>query len=300
MNTLRKILLLIIIAGSATYSARVYLTGPCDAPLSYRLGDFAPKFGISQTDFVSAIEEAEALWETESGKDLFVYSEVGDMPVNLIFDERQATVQKNKTLQNKISQVTGSADEIKSQLDTIKIDYARAQVVYESMSKEFKRRQDAHIANVNYWNGKGGAPAPEYEKMSQEGAALKVEYNVLDQKRAQVNELATQLNGLVGSYNGLVKNINSNVAVINESADKEFEQGEYVSDAAGARINIYEFTDRKTLVRVLAHELGHALGIDHNTNPDSIMYYLNGSENMIPTTEDIADLNIVCKFKPAS
>ncbi|MES2214229.1 MAG: matrixin family metalloprotease [Patescibacteria group bacterium] len=99
---------------------------------------------------------------------------------------------------------------------------------------------------------------------------------------------------LIRKYNSLVDQANQKVSTINESAGKEFNEGEYIYDEAGQRINIYEFTSRAELVRVLAHELGHALGLDHNSNPDSIMYYLNQSENGALTPEDSADLEALC------
>jgi len=286
-----------IIIGSFSYSAYSYMRGPCADPIVYQIGVFNDQFGVSKEAFVSALAEAEALWETAVGKDLFTYSTVKGMPVHLLYDERQATVLKNKKLEATIDQVAGSADEVKQKLEALKIEYTRAKLSYDTAVTEFKTRQDAHVAQVDYWNTKGGAPADEYKALSKESGLLQILYKNLETKRIEVNDMAVQLNNLVSSYNGLVKNINSNVAVINESADKEFEQGEYVSDATGERINIYEFTDRQTLVRVLAHELGHALGIDHNSNKASIMYYLNGSKNMVPTAEDVADLKKVCRFR---
>ncbi|MEN9621949.1 MAG: hypothetical protein RLZZ67_383 [Candidatus Parcubacteria bacterium] len=297
MNMLRKLLLLVVIAGSFSYSGYRYFKNPCDEPLQYTIGIFNEKFGVSKADFMQAIREAEAIWEQPTGKQLFAYSETAGMPINLVYDERQATVQQNKKLADKIDLANGSADNVKSQLETTKLAYARVKAEYEALSAEFKSRQDAHGVNVSYWNKKGGAPENEYAQLNKESEALNTLYASLEKKRAEVNALANELNGLVGSYNGIIKNINSNVAVINESADKEFEQGEYISDAQGTKINVYEFTDRDALVRVLAHELGHALGMDHNDNPESVMYYLNKNMVMSASVDDLSSLKMVCKFK---
>ena len=112
-----------------------------------------------------------------------------------------------------------------------------------------------------------------------------------------MNGLVDDINTLVKKYNFLVSTANSNIHTINQSAGKEFEEGEYKSDESGERINIYEFADEVSLIRVLEHEFGHALGLDHNNNPDSIMYYLNNSKNMDLTAEDIQALRIVCSGK---
>jgi predicted Zn-dependent protease len=63
------------------------------------------------------------------------------------------------------------------------------------------------------------------------------------------------------------------------------------------KINIYEFESRSQLIRILSHELGHAIGLGHNENAESIMYYLNKGTGLSPTAEDIRDLKAYCKIK---
>ena len=101
-----------------------------------------------------------------------------------------------------------------------------------------------------------------------------------------INRLIRELNLTVGDYNA-----------IGAKTSGEFQEGQYVRDAAGQKINIHQFDDRPALVRVLAHELGHALGIDHLDNPEAIMYRLNESGNEKITADDIAVLKAVCQMK---
>jgi len=80
----------------------------------------------------------------------------------------------------------------------------------------------------------------------------------------------------------------------NFSNGEEFEEGEYIRDASGQRINIYEFGNETDLIRVLTHELGHALGLKHVTDPGAIMYELNQSDNEALTEADIRELSSMC------
>lgn len=105
---------------------------------------------------------------------------------------------------------------------------------------------------------------------------------------------AAAFNAQVDSFNASIDATNAEIAQYNQTAGQPFEEGEYVSDASGRRVNIFEFVSDTQLERVLAHELGHAIGLGHNTNPQSIMYAQNESGNLVPTADDLAALKGVC------
>lgn len=289
---------IILLASIAFWGyTKLSYNAPCTVPISYNLGSFDERFKIGKNDFLIAIEEASQIWEKAIGKDLFAVNPKSDLKINLIYDVRQALAERNRDLTETVDTQKESADTIRARFSALQSRYKAAQAEYESLSAQFKKMQDEYSAQVKYWNGRGGAPKNEYEKLNQEKNRLESFQNTVESKRLEINAMVDEINALVKKYNFLVKTVNSTIDTINKDAGKEFEEGEYVYDKEGERINIYEFGSRQVLVRVLAHEFGHVLGIDHNDNPDSIMYYLNTSKNMTLTKEDLQALKMVCRIE---
>jgi chromosome segregation ATPase len=234
------------------------------------------------------------VWNTAAGKAVLKYDENGPLPVNLVYDSREATTQKNQNIQGSIDSDKQAADSVKNEYTALKEGYASDSAAHNGAVQAYESELDAYNTEVDYWNGRGGAPKSEYERLAAEKDDLDAKRASLETQRDALNAEADRINALIDRYNLVAEKVNANIAAVNQSAGREFEEGEYVSDASGTRVNIYEFESEQKLVRVLAHEFGHALGLSHNGNPDSIMYYLNQSTNLTPTADDIAALKALC------
>lgn len=269
-----------MLLASVLFATYILVTkkGPCEVPIKYTIGTLDPRFNISKNDFIKIMESADSVWEKALNKDLFEYVPKYTPPtrfeyyfgrpaivVNLIYDFRQQNADTHRALAMKIDDTKDSAEVIKSQFQALQNTYSIAKKEY--------------LVELSVYNARRG------------------DFNTLEKKRIEVNNLADEINSTIKKYNYLVGLVNTNIDKINQTAGQEFEEGQYTSNEKGERINIYEFSDASSLSRVMAHEFGHALGLNHNDNTNSIMYYLNSSRNFSLTVEDLRDLKAVCVGK---
>lgn len=283
------------------YKIRLLYEAPCSRPLSYSLGDFDPRFGITKEYFLNALKEGEAIWESPSGKDLFAYDpEKGRMKINLIYDYRQEASSKLQSLGISVDNSKATYDKLKSSYESLKVSYTQAKYEYEAAVKAFEARNKAYQDKVRYWNQRGGAPRKEYDELQAETRALEAQLSLIKARERNINGMVDEINALVVTLNGLVNSLNLTVQkynTIGATLGESFEEGLYHTDGVWKQIDIYEFKDRDGLVRVMAHEFGHALDLDHVSDPRAIMYSLNQGANKALTAADVSELTMRCKIE---
>ncbi len=254
-----------------------HVTADCQVPLTYHLGNVDERFNISAEEAKAAIARAEAVWETPLGQDLFrLQDSDGKLSVSFVYDERQAEAEAEYGFRERLNTVESVNDEIRAQYEELTKNYEELKANYEAKSAAYERRLNAYNETVNRYNAEGGAPPDAFAELERERTALERESGELSKLTRELNTFVDQIN-LVGKQgNLLVEKYNEGVGEYNRTFgdSREFTQGDY----RGKEINIYTFTNEDELVLVLAHELGHALGIEHVEGRESIMYYLIGEQ----------------------
>ncbi len=275
-------------------------TFPCSQPIAYSIGTFDKRFGISEATFLKDIQQSESVWEKPAGKELFVYKPDGALKINLIFDDRQLATQKLQKMGITIHDDTASYDKLKGQYNTLKTTIAQAKANYQVQLNTYNTRLAAYNTEVTSINQHDHVSQADYDRLAQEKTSLDQLSAQLKDAQNKINANVDELNALVVVINRIAKTLNLAAVTYNTigaSNGSEFEEGEYVSDASGNRINIYQFDDPSKLIRVLMHEMGHALGLGHLENPKAIMYRLNNGVNETLTADDIAALKKQCGVK---
>jgi chromosome segregation ATPase len=274
---------------------------PCSEPISYYLGSFDTRFGLSRGALISALAEAEKMWEGAAKKELFIFTEEkSDLPINLIYDSRQeATIELNE-IEEEVERTESAYRGLEERYAALKSDHIALKSSYETAVRNFELHQAAYEQSVERWNSGNRTSANEFQALEAERAALEAEIQALKSLESRLNSKVSEINSMVSRLNLLAKELNLNADeynTIGAMRGETFTGGLYAHDKNGDRIDIYEFESREKLVRVLAHELGHALGLEHVTDPNAIMYELNKSTRLVLAASDIKALEALCSIK---
>ena len=266
----KKNLVFILLLASGLVASRYVYIYPCARPILYKIGNIDPKFGVKQEQLLKDLRSAEVVWEKPTGKNIFDYDPGGPLTVNFVYDTRQALKTQIDQQEKSLTSQSGSLD---SQIAS-----------YEKQVADFNSRSQQLNADINYWNSQGGAPPDEYAKLLARQKDLQQEAN-------RLNQLARSLNQKADNYNSGVVKINSTISTFNQELSVKPEEGLYTGSTN--TIDIFFITNRNELIHTLAHEFGHARGLDHLDDPKAIMFPQT-SLTVSATSGDVQALESAC------
>lgn len=269
---------------------------PCSSPIIYTIGTIDPGFNLTEDEFLSIVNEAVSEWNEATGKELFKYGDNG-MKINLIYDYRQETTirldnidyeheQNNEIYSQLIDMYNKNADLYNSKKNEI-----------EAIIDEYNKRSMNLQKDVLLWTKSKRDNIEEYNRLNQEKQFLEDMASNINKKQEELNQIYEEVNFLVEEINKIAIKLNISVDEYNLTLDtlnNRFEQGNYVSRFLFKEINIYQFEDKESLLQVLIHELGHALGLEHTTESNDAMYFINTEEEQFITESSLNKLRGIC------
>lgn len=286
----------------APVSSQNLPAGNCEEPISWTIGAMDPRFDLTRNELIDIILETTDIWSDTAGRNLFLFSpQQSDsiLNINLIYSPQQSQFDQEEML----------ADSIR----TLQAEFFPKQVSYRNQMSTYRQALNRYHDQLNQYNraielyneslarvqSAGARTAREQERLNQFKTdaerirpVLKNAELAAEREEAMLIRLAEELNTLADQVNEMM--FRQNRLLGNWSA---FKKGSYINIVKRPRINIYQFDDAEQLKLVLVHELGHALGIPHVDNRQSVMYYRAEYQDVSSlelTDEDQAALNEVC------
>jgi predicted Zn-dependent protease len=268
---------------------------PCREQITYRIGNVDSRFGLSRQDVSLAVAHAADIWGRAGNHVLFREDSHGSIEINLVYDYRQEAADKLKTLSYRIDNTKGSYDELKNVFERMKSEYDQKHDELERDYQMYNRRVVAFNTEVEA--NRHQVSEETYRRLMMEKDELSSLSESLNSRKEELKGSEETLNSLVVVINQIAYNRNLDIVNYRDAGKKlgnEFCEGIYLRKNGKESINVYQFDSDTKLIRVLAHELGHALGLAHTENPQAIMYRLMQTDSLILAPEDIAALNNRC------
>ena len=260
---------------------------PCQEPLVYKIGSIDTRFGITEEEVETAMRQAVALWSDELSRPVAIHSEEGDVEVIFEYDERQQLVDGELRFRERI-------ESEQTRLDQFHQEYERERRAFEERSREYTQLANEtmrEIEELNRWvqqrspaGGLTGQDAARFEQRKQEidqkQQQVERERQVLENMAERLNNSADRLNRMTAENNRLVDEYNEEY-----SGEKKFTKATYQNLPDGGAITVNTYLSKSELVLILAHELGHAFGLDHIPDPKAVMHSQMGEQELFPVLQ---------------
>jgi len=254
----------------------VFAHVPCGIPVHFVLAEVDPGFGLDRDTVMTALVEAANLWQPPSGPILFLESDHAlAMQVRLRYDERQRAANTRSSLRSGLERDRDAFEDDEAMLLQWGERIEAARAAHERQAAALAARARDYEEEVSAWRaGRVARSEARRRALESEGALLRDELADLERTGATLNADVEAYNRRAADLRRRADDFQARVARYNAaSSASPVESGRYsYAPGEGRRIDVYRAESYDELVLVLAHELGHALGIGHVDAPGAVMH----------------------------
>jgi chromosome segregation ATPase len=247
---------------------------PCPQQLTYRIGYVDPQINQSEEELLDLIRQVEVLWESAVDRDLLDYEINGEVAIHFVYKEHHDISDRQMKFSERIQRTKHRILGMRQEYDRVSKEYRNhKQLLLDHVSRlDSLHYKKSDTRKTQYSDQQINPATDPVHTLSDSIVHLKDDVdhyrNEMERHSRQIQDLIDQQRKIIYKYN----------QIFEENA--RFKQGIYRKGWPDDRIYVFQFTNIGELKAVLAHELGHALGIGHVDNPQSIMYKVLEKQNI--------------------